>query len=628
MPDLDDLFQSSIASEADRRETAPPSGVGAPAPAASDDTAPMVRPGGGAVAVEEPPRPSALPRRDAPAESEDILIDLRQLVSEWNAEHEAAAAAEAPVGDTARPTGVAASGPPSPATADPSSTGTPPRRSRLLAARHVLAEHIGAQPEAKVEPPVPVDEPDGAVSDVPAVPRVLRPADVAAIEAERVRPDPPSEVLIPPQSRQGRRRARKETDRLLRECTRQPGDGLLDEEPEVTMLGRVPATPEMLLAPSPLFAPEGAPTAPAAPAAPVAPAVDVPLAAPLEVAPTGRRARRREWRQTEKQRRAAARGQVRFPILTRSVLVWMFIFMVAGLAFGASAAFWWSQFNSEVDEIRGETSAFTQQVQGAASAVDGQRQAALDEIDGALEDARRLSEPAMAPTLAADAAPSVFLLETRDESGAMEVGSAFVIGNDTEAGTSLLLTSLDVVAASTMAPGPEIRLRQGELDLTAELWSWDPATDLALLVVETPDLPALPWASDEVAADALGGSVFTVAGLGGQGATALHGLVADQSMAGMQITAPIGTAYRGGPLLNIDGEVLGVASTALQPLGFDPGEVRFVSPIASACATVVDCGSGAPAASAEPGGEALPTEETTETAAGEGTDVASATTGD
>jgi S1-C subfamily serine protease len=402
-----------------------------------------------------------------------------------------------------------------------------------------------------------------------------------------------------------------------------------DYESDVLMLGRVPATPETLLAPSPIFQPStdaDADTGPRTPAAtPVAPSPDIAPAPAGE--PTGRRARRREWRETEKQRRVAAKGQVRFPIFTRSVLVWMFIFLVAGVAFGASGAFWWSQFNSEVDEIRGETSAFTQQVQGAASAVEGQRQAALDEIDGALEDARSLSEPRMAPTIAAAASPSVFLLETRDESGAMEVGSAFVVGNDPEAGTSLLLTSLDVVAASTMAPGPEIRLRQGDLDLTAELWSWDPATDLALLVVETPDLPALPWASDQVAADALGSTIFAVAGLGGQGATALPGLVADQSMAGMQVTSPIGTAYRGGPLLNVDGEVMGVASTAHQPLGFDPGEVRFVPPIAAACTTVIDCGSGSPAASAEPGGEALPTEESTEATAGEGTESASATTG-
>jgi S1-C subfamily serine protease len=585
MPDLDDLFQSSIAFE---EGGGPPTAARPAGPAPSgDDTAPMARPTGGGVALEEPP--PALPRRNAPVDADDILIDLRQLVSEWNAEHEA-------IGDGSDAEASA------PAEAPPA-----PRRSRLVAARHVLAEHIGSQPEAKVEPPVPVvdDEP-------PAPPSVLKPADVAVTEAAPA--DAANDDLIPPQSRQGRRRARKETDRLLRECTRttvEPGD----DAPEVVMLGRVPSTPETLLAPSPIFAP-----APAAPTPVVDPTPAGPMpgeaapgdALPGEAAgdePVGRRARRRAWKATEKQRRADATHQVRFPIFTRSVLVWMFIFMVAGLAFGASAAFWWSQFNSEVDAIRGETSAFTQQVQGAASAVEGQRQAALDEIDGALEDARRLAEPAMAPTIAADAAPSVFLLETRDESGAMEVGSAFVVGNDVEAGTSLLLTSLDVVAASTMAPGPEIRLRQGDLDLTAELWSWDVDSDLALLVVEAPDLPALPWASDEVAANALGGSVFPVAGLGGQGATALHGLVADQSMAGMQITAPIGTAYRGGPLLNVDGEVLGVATTALQPLGFDPGEVHFVPPIAAACNAVIDCGAATPAASVEPGGEALPTEE-------------------
>lgn len=601
MPDLDDLFNSSIAFEGDAG-----SGARSGAPAStSDDTAPMVRPAGGGVALEEPPA-ATLPRRNAPVDADDILIDLRQLVTEWNAEHEAlTSSTEGPVVEPS---------------VDPLDATAPgPRRSRLLAARHVLAEHIGSQPEAKVEPPVPVVD-DEAHPVVP--PGVLRPADVAVTEAAPEPPDAATDDLIPPQSARVRRRARKETDQLLRECTR-PSVEALDEAPDVVLLGKVPATPETLLAPSPIFQPDRPVVAPV-------PAVVAPAGPPLDPAddpPLGRRARRREWKQVEKQRRIDAKGQVRFPIFTRSVLVWMFIFLVAGVAFGASAAFWWSQFNSEVDAIRVETNAFTQQVQGAASAVEGQRQAALDEIDGALEDARRLAEPAMAPTIAADAAPSVFLLETRDESGAMEVGSAFVVGNDVEAGTSLLLTSLDVVAASTMAPGPEIRLRQGELDLTAELWSWDVASDLALLVVETPDLPALPWASDEVAANALGGSVFPVAGLGGQGATALHGLVADQSMAGMQITAPIGTAYRGGPLLNVDGEVLGVASTALQPLGFDPGEVHFVPPIAAACSAVIDCGTDVRAASATQGGEALPTEESpgTETA-GDG-EAASATTG-
>src|SRR5690606_3294973 len=109
-------------------------------------------------------------------------------------------------------------------------------------------------------------------------------------------------------------------------------------------------------------------------------------------------------------------------------------------------------------------------------------------------------------------APSVFLLETRDEAGAAVVGSAFVVGNDPEAGTSLLLTSLDVVAAATTAPGPSILLRQGDRQLEAELWSWDRATDLAVLVVDVPDLPALPWVSDEEAGAAVGSTVFSVAG--------------------------------------------------------------------------------------------------------------------
>ena len=67
--------------------------------------------------------------------------------------------------------------------------------------------------------------------------------------------------------------------------------------------------------------------------------------------PKGRE-RRSEWRRTEKARRYAARNSVRFPIFTRSVLLWMLIFALVGMAFGASGAFWWAHFNTQVSELR------------------------------------------------------------------------------------------------------------------------------------------------------------------------------------------------------------------------------------------------------------------------------------
>ena len=78
-----------------------------------------------------------------------------------------------------------------------------------------------------------------------------------------------------------------------------------------------------------------------------------------------RRQQRSEWRKAEKARRYAARNSVRFPIFTRSVLLWMLIFALVGVAFGASGAFWWAHFNTQVSELRSDTQDFETRSQSA-----------------------------------------------------------------------------------------------------------------------------------------------------------------------------------------------------------------------------------------------------------------------
>ncbi len=281
-------------------------------------------------------------------------------------------------------------------------------------------------------------------------------------------------------------------------------------------------------------------------------------------------------------------------------MVWLFIFMLAGLAFGASAAFWWSHFSSEVDSIRAETSSVTDRVDEAADVIDTQRQEALVEIDEALGVFDRIAGAPEAVATAGEYAGSVWMVETLDEDGAASVGSAFVVANVEE--QSLLVTALDVVEAATTSPGPTVTLRSGERTLPAELWSWDTELDLAVLLVDDPELEPLDWASEEDASRALGSGVVVVGGLGGAGASAVPGLVVDQSLAGLQHTAPVGAAYRGGPVLTGSGKVLGVASLAYQPLGFDPGEVRFAVTMDQACQSVLVCAVGAPPGPGAAGG--------------------------
>jgi S1-C subfamily serine protease len=285
------------------------------------------------------------------------------------------------------------------------------------------------------------------------------------------------------------------------------------------------------------------------------------------------------------------------------VLLWLFVFLIAGIAFGASAVFWWAHFNSEVDAIRTETSSFTDQVETAAGAIETQRTDALTEINRALDDLSRLTGATTAVITAGEHADNVWAVSTLDEDGVASVGSAFVVAN--EADRSLLLTALEPLRAATAEPGPEITLRSGDREMPAELWSWDEGLDLALLVVDDPNLPALEWAGEEEAAQALGSGVYALGGLGAEGAAASPGLVLDQSAVGIQHNAVVGAAYRGGPMMTGDDHVLAIASTAYRPLGFDPGAVLFAVPVGAACDSLLACSIEEAPVAGEEGGPAL-----------------------
>jgi S1-C subfamily serine protease len=148
------------------------------------------------------------------------------------------------------------------------------------------------------------------------------------------------------------------------------------------------------------------------------------------------------------------------------------------------------------------------------------------------------------------------------------------------------------VKEAVIVPGPLVTLSHGTEQFPADVYSWDIEQDLAVLVIPRPDLPPLAWASEEQAATALGARVFVLGAIGGAGATAVPGLVLDQSAQGMQVEAPVGTAFRGGPIVTADHKVLAVASTSYAPLGYDPGALRFSVSIGGACRTILNCGGG------------------------------------
>jgi S1-C subfamily serine protease len=141
--------------------------------------------------------------------------------------------------------------------------------------------------------------------------------------------------------------------------------------------------------------------------------------------------------------------------------------------------------------------------------------------------------------------------------------------------------------------------------IPAELWAWDADHDLALLKTARAGLPQLEWAPEAVRAQVAGTRLYALSGSGGQGATASPGLAIDQNQTGVRHNAPLSPEFRGGPLVNAAGQVIGLVSTAYRPTGIDAGEIPYAPTVLVACEKVLRCPStvtATTAAPAQPGG--------------------------
>ncbi len=177
--------------------------------------------------------------------------------------------------------------------------------------------------------------------------------------------------------------------------------------------------------------------------------------------------------------------------------------------------------------------------------------------------------------------PMVWTVTTLDAGGQPSLGSAFSAGA-TE-GQSLLLTSLAVVEAGTRAPAPPITVEGEGYSGPATLWTWQESTDLALLVIPKGSLPALPWA-DPSPPTKPGDQIFAV---GSQRVT--PGIVSTFLPSSIQHSVFVDDPMRGAPLVNVKGEVLGIASAAYAGGGVPTDTAFFGVPIRAACVTVINC---------------------------------------
>ncbi|MCH8465945.1 MAG: Do family serine endopeptidase [Roseinatronobacter sp.] len=163
------------------------------------------------------------------------------------------------------------------------------------------------------------------------------------------------------------------------------------------------------------------------------------------------------------------------------------------------------------------------------------------------------------------------------------LGSGFVISDD-----GYIVTNNHVIEGAD-----EIRIEFfSGLELDAELVGTDPATDIALLKVShDAPLPHVPWGNAEAAR--VGDWVIAVGNPLGQGFSVSAGIISARGRAlqgnfddYIQTDAAINRGNSGGPLFNMDGEVIGVNTAILSPRG---GSIGIGFAMSSTVATnVVD----------------------------------------
>ena len=265
-----------------------------------------------------------------------------------------------------------------------------------------------------------------------------------------------------------------------------------------------------------------------------------------------------------------------------------------GAAFSGAILYSYYEFKKDRTEKRVASfvEGFDKRFNDALATIEAESNNARAEIQEELEPLRRTrAEGQTLEALVKKVEPSMFFVSTLDEAGQPSVGSAFAVASDGQ--QTLLVTSYATVRAATRQPGPALRVRKGNDEIKATLWTWHEDRDLALIVLSKANVATLPFGPEQLRP---GERVFAVSGLGTAGGSVTQGFVADVSSSGIQHDAAVGQAFQGGPVVNSDGAVIAVASRSYAPLGFTSDQVSFAPFVRTACQRILRCGGGAPAA--------------------------------
>ena len=190
--------------------------------------------------------------------------------------------------------------------------------------------------------------------------------------------------------------------------------------------------------------------------------------------------------------------------------------------------------------------------------------------------ARQLGTMLDAESVVAGAEGSVFTLLA----GPWQ-GSAFVI--ESTADRSLLVTNYHVVRTLWTAHVRRVVIRDGHTSFNGSIETVRPDADLAIIEVPRALSPLEPRdGSAEV-----GEPVVVVGSPYGYGGTVSTGVVSAVRGPVLQFSAPVSPGSSGGPVLDADGEVIGVAAAKVEARGAEA--LSFAIPIGRVCRLTPAC---------------------------------------
>jgi serine protease Do len=128
-------------------------------------------------------------------------------------------------------------------------------------------------------------------------------------------------------------------------------------------------------------------------------------------------------------------------------------------------------------------------------------------------------------------------------------GSGVVVAQD------LVLTSAHVLR------GPDVAVRIAATVQHGRVVGLDRRRDLAVITVATGDAPAVAWAAEPAR---IGMDVYALSDPGGRGLRATRGYVAAAGSRAIEHTAPLPRGSSGAPLLDTEGQLLGLNSVRLE----------------------------------------------------------------